>query len=63
MMLAAKQGNPIRRLVLNDVGPHVPWNALVRLKPAHAGEDIAFPLDGRICANADGCPRSAVAKR
>jgi pimeloyl-ACP methyl ester carboxylesterase len=43
MMLAAKQGNPIRRLVLNDVGPHVPWNALVRLKLEHAGEDQYFP--------------------
>jgi pimeloyl-ACP methyl ester carboxylesterase len=42
MMLAAKPGNPIRRLVLNDVGPHVPWNALVRLKLEHAGEDQYF---------------------
>jgi pimeloyl-ACP methyl ester carboxylesterase len=32
MMLAARRGAPIRRLVLNDVGPLVPWNALFRLK-------------------------------
>ena len=32
MLLAAKRGSPIRRLVLNDVGPLVPWNALFRLK-------------------------------
>jgi len=32
MLLAAKRGSPIRRLVLNDVGPFVPWNSLFRLK-------------------------------
>jgi pimeloyl-ACP methyl ester carboxylesterase len=32
MLLAARRGAPIRRLVLNDVGPLVPWHALVRLK-------------------------------
>src|SRR5262245_6244103 len=32
MLLAAKRGSPIRRLVLNDVGPLVPWGALFRLK-------------------------------
>ena len=42
MMLAGKRGNAIRRLVLNDVGPFVPWNALVRLKLEHAGEDEHF---------------------
>ncbi|HTN50606.1 MAG TPA: alpha/beta hydrolase [Burkholderiaceae bacterium] len=37
MLLAAKPGSPIRRLVLNDVGPLVPWNALLRLSAtAHA---------------------------
>jgi pimeloyl-ACP methyl ester carboxylesterase len=34
MLLAAKPGSPIRRLVLNDVGPLVPWNALLRLSGA-----------------------------
>ena len=32
MLLAAKRGSPIRRLVLNDVGPFIPWSALYRLK-------------------------------
>lgn len=34
LLLAAKPGSPIRRLVLNDVGPLVPWNALMRLGTA-----------------------------
>jgi len=41
MLLAAKQGSPIRRLVLNDVGPFVPWNALIRLK-GHVANHNAF---------------------
>lgn len=32
MMLAARRGSPIRRLVLNDVGAFIPWSALFRLK-------------------------------
>ena len=32
MLLAAKAGSPIRRLVVNDVGPFIPWGALYRLK-------------------------------
>ena len=36
MLLAAKAGSPIRRLVMNDVGPFVPWQALIRLK-GHVG--------------------------
>src|SRR5258706_4491254 len=32
MLLSAKRGSPIRRLVLNDVGPFIPWSALYRLK-------------------------------
>jgi pimeloyl-ACP methyl ester carboxylesterase len=32
MLLAAKPNSPIRRLVLNDVGPFIPWSALYRLK-------------------------------
>lgn len=35
MMLAARKNSPIRRLVLNDVGPQVPWGALLRLKGMH----------------------------
>lgn len=32
MLLAARRGSPIRRLVLNDVGPLIPWSALLRMK-------------------------------
>ncbi len=32
MLLAAKPGSPIGRLVLNDVGPFIPWSALFRMK-------------------------------
>jgi pimeloyl-ACP methyl ester carboxylesterase len=32
MLLAAQPRSPIRRLVLNDVGPFVPWSALMRFK-------------------------------
>jgi len=42
MMLAAKANSPIRRLVLNDVGPLVPWHALVRLKLASSGAGARF---------------------
>jgi pimeloyl-ACP methyl ester carboxylesterase len=38
MLLAAKSGSPIRRLVMNDVGPFVPWQALIRLKGHVGGE-------------------------
>jgi pimeloyl-ACP methyl ester carboxylesterase len=41
MLLAAKPGSPIRRLVMNDVGPFVPWNALIRLK-GHVGGETRF---------------------
>jgi pimeloyl-ACP methyl ester carboxylesterase len=37
MLLAAKRGTPIRRLVLNDVGAFIPWSALYRLKGYVAG--------------------------
>jgi pimeloyl-ACP methyl ester carboxylesterase len=42
MMLAAKRHSPIRRLVLNDVGPLVPWPALLRLKQAHSSLHVSF---------------------
>jgi pimeloyl-ACP methyl ester carboxylesterase len=35
MMLAARSNSPIRRLVLNDVGPFISWQALARLKKLH----------------------------
>lgn len=37
MLIAAKRGSPIRRLVLNDVGAFIPWSALYRLKGYVAG--------------------------
>ena len=37
MLLAAKRGSPIRRLVLNDVGAFIPWGSLYRLKGYVAG--------------------------
>jgi pimeloyl-ACP methyl ester carboxylesterase len=42
MMLAAKRNTPIRRLVLNDVGPLIPWPALLRLKLEHSGAETRF---------------------
>ena len=42
MMLASKPNSPIRRLVLNDVGPFVPWQALARLKNMHMGKVARF---------------------
>jgi pimeloyl-ACP methyl ester carboxylesterase len=41
MLLAAKRGTPIGRLVMNDVGPFVPWNGLLRLK-GHLGRAHGF---------------------
>ncbi|HTO44709.1 MAG TPA: alpha/beta hydrolase [Burkholderiales bacterium] len=32
MLIAAQPNSPIRRLVLNDIGPFIPWAALIRLK-------------------------------
>jgi len=41
MMLAAKRGSPIGRLVMNDVGPFIPWNGLIQLK-GHLGGARGF---------------------
>lgn len=41
MMLAAQPGNPIRRLVMNDVGPFIPKAALVRILD-YVGKDPRF---------------------
>jgi len=41
MLLAASPHTPIRRLVLNDVGPHVPLAALERIG-GYVGLDLAF---------------------
>lgn len=41
MLLAAKPASPIRRLVLNDVGPFIAWSSLFRLK-GYVGGGRAF---------------------
>ncbi|MHB8766380.1 MAG: alpha/beta fold hydrolase [Deferrisomatales bacterium] len=41
MMLAAQPGTPVRRLVLNDVGPWIPRSALERIA-AYVGADPRF---------------------
>ena len=42
MMLAARANSPIRRLVLNDVGPFISWQALARLKKLHTKRPERF---------------------
>ena len=42
MMVAARPGSPIRGLVLNDVGPLIPWPALARLKLGAFGDGARF---------------------
>jgi pimeloyl-ACP methyl ester carboxylesterase len=42
MMLAAQDGHPLRRLVLNDVGPVIPQAALRRIAD-YVGTDPRFP--------------------
>ena len=41
MMLASQPRSPIRKLVLNDVGPLIPWQALLRLK-SYVGKPAQF---------------------
>jgi len=42
MMLAAAQGTPLTRLVLNDIGPHIPGAALTRIRDYMAGAPERF---------------------
>jgi pimeloyl-ACP methyl ester carboxylesterase len=42
MMVAAEPHSPIRGLVLNDVGPLIPWPALARLKLVATGQGTRF---------------------
>jgi len=42
MMMAAQPGNPVRRLVLNDVGPFMPKAAVERIS-SYIGLDPVFP--------------------
>ncbi len=45
MMIAAQPHSPMRRLVLNDVGPFIPWSALMRLKGNFAARTRFDSLD------------------
>lgn len=42
LFVAATPGNPIRRLVINDIGPLVPAEGLMRIG-TYVGEDTLFP--------------------
>ncbi len=42
MLLAAQPGTPIRRLVMNDVGPFIPLSALERIGD-YVGTEMTFP--------------------
>ena len=41
MLMAAQDGSPIRRMVINDVGPFIPKAALERIG-SYVGKDISF---------------------
>ena len=43
MVLAGQEGSPIRRLVVNDIGPHLPWSALWRIGNAVRAAPRDFP--------------------
>jgi pimeloyl-ACP methyl ester carboxylesterase len=43
MMLAAAPGTPVTRLVLNDIGPHIPAAALLRIRDYMADSPERFP--------------------
>ena len=52
MLLAAETNTPIRRLVINDVGPFIPLMALKRIG-AYAGRQRILPIPEKsktICA-------------
>ncbi len=42
MVLAALPGSPVRRIVINDIGPYLPWAGLLRLgaNPNEAPKDF-----------------------
>ena len=43
MVLAGQEGSPVRRLVVNDIGPHLPWSALWRIGNAVRAAPRDFP--------------------
>lgn len=48
MLLAGQPHAPIRRLVLNDVGPFIPWAALIRLKGYLTGSQTRYASLGEV---------------
>jgi pimeloyl-ACP methyl ester carboxylesterase len=57
MLLAAQPGSPIRRLVMNDVGPLIPRQALERLG-SYVGKDPRFKSFGELKAYVRDVSRS-----
>jgi len=51
MMLAAAPGTPITRLVLNDIGPHMPAASLLRIRDYMAASPERFPSMAALEAN------------
>jgi pimeloyl-ACP methyl ester carboxylesterase len=45
MLIAAMPGQPIRRMVLNDIGPHIPVAALVRIRDYMSVADRLMTFD------------------
>ena len=43
MVLAGQENSPIRRMVVNDVGPFLPWQALHRLANSVRNAPCTFP--------------------
>ena len=57
MVLAGQEGSPVRRLVVTDIGPHLPWSALWRMGNAIR----AAPRDFADLAAAEAYHRAALA--
>ena len=55
MLLAAQRNTPIRRLVLNDVGPMVPWPGLMRLSGNAAHPRIFDSMDAVVSHLREAC--------
>jgi pimeloyl-ACP methyl ester carboxylesterase len=49
MILASLEGTPVRRLLLNDIGPNLDPAAMARIG-AYIGEDVRFPSFDAGCA-------------
>jgi pimeloyl-ACP methyl ester carboxylesterase len=58
MVLASKPLSPIQRLVLNDVGPLIPWQGLARLKKVHG----VLPKRFASLTEAESCLRKVCAE-